>query len=130
MDPPPGTDDFTPEADTLGLAEHNWVEFLRLGDPEGPLGIRTWRCTTSEQTSYLLRVEERTYISSFLQVDTLPELMDLLARWAPAVQAAAVADALSCINMEGLSDKGFTERLGAKLAYGQTLAGQMREGAQ
>jgi len=96
----PGTDPSTPEADTLELAENGWVEAHRLGDPEGALCIQTWRGVEGQQVGYLLRVEDHTTMSDYLHVSTLPELMDLLARWAPAVQAAA-----ACTRAQGDGDE-------------------------
>ena len=66
--------------------------------------------------------------SPCLRVDSFPELMDLIARWSPAVQAAALVHLIDDLNSANLDDDGLTERLAARFAYGaETLVPKLRE---
>ncbi|WP_346074239.1 hypothetical protein [Saccharopolyspora thermophila] len=51
-------------------------------------------------------------------VDSFPELMDLFARWAPAVQAASIAEAISDLSRYGMDGDGLVERVAARAVYG------------
>ncbi|MCA1191663.1 hypothetical protein [Saccharopolyspora sp. 6V] len=96
------------------MKDQGWNEFFSIGDGEGDLGIKTWQ----GKHGYLLQVADAAQFSPFLKVDTFPELMELLAKWAPAVQAASVSALIRAANDYGLHDGGVVENLAAKAAYG------------
>jgi hypothetical protein len=58
--------------------------------------------------------------SPFIKVESFPELMDLLARWAPAVQAAALVYLIDNLQASRLDREGVAEIVAAKAAFGAT----------
>lgn len=58
--------------------------------------------------------------------------MDLLARWAPLVQAASVTQLIAEVSSGGLSTWGTVEQIAGKVAFGMTdgLDAMRREEAQ
>ncbi len=101
------------------LASRGWEEFFTIGG-EFALRICSYRLIPEDgsQPEYLIQVEDGSSISHFVKVTSIVDLMDLFARWAPAVQAATVADFLADITNDDLSRFGNVERIAAKAAYG------------
>ncbi|MQA08132.1 MAG: hypothetical protein GEU98_06180 [Pseudonocardiaceae bacterium] len=62
-------------------------------------------------------------------VNSFPELMDLIARWAPAVQAATITHVMEQVWGLDLQDYGLVETVAARAAYGsnQVLARMQRD---
>ena len=94
------------------------LKFLSVGDLE-PLSMSSWRRRINGTQQYLLSVEDGTWVSPFMVVDSFPELMDLFARWAPAMQAASIIEAISDLTQYGMGD-GLVERVAARTVYGTT----------
>ncbi|MEV0649953.1 hypothetical protein AB0I28_32320 [Phytomonospora sp. NPDC050363] len=103
------------------LDKAGWERFWVIGGQEnGALHIVTWRRDSPDGPGrqYLLQVWDVNTGSEFVQVDGLPGLMELLAKWAPIVQAASVAGAIA-EGLNGALDRyGFFEQIGARLAWG------------
>lgn len=102
-----------------GLAEAGWRPFWTLGDPAGDLGLEVWsRPREDGGDEYLLEVSNVNSVSPYLLVGGFPELMDLVARWAPALQAAAVAGLVRELSDNDLSPYGLVELIAGRAAYG------------
>ena len=82
------------------LATQGWRPFLTVGDSDlGELCLISWeRDRDHDGPAYLLQVSSLSPTSPFLLVDTFAGLMDLFARWAPAVQAAAISQVVRDLN--------------------------------
>lgn len=107
--------DYRPTLSKLG-----WEEYLSIGDERSVLYVTSWRRTTTDGTvEYMLDVWDVSQGSPFIKVDGLVALMDLLSRWAPAVQAAAVVNLIDDLREGDLGD-GTVEQIAARLAYGAT----------
>lgn len=101
------------------LRSQGWEDFMGIGDERSPLYIQSWRRKSADGTfEYMVDVWNINYGSPYLKVNSFPELMDLLAKWAPAVQAASVAHLIDDVLESGLSDHGTIERIAAKMAFG------------
>jgi len=103
------------------LEQAGWGRFWRIGKPEhSPLYIEIWhrRKPQGPGRQYLLQVWDIDHGSEFVQVDGLPALMDLLADWAPVVQAASIVGIVDEGHGHELHRDGFFEKLGARLAWG------------
>lgn len=115
---------------TRYLADQGWEEFFSIGGDDTYLQIRSWR--NADQTGpFLARVEDVSHLSPFIQVATFVDLMDLFARWAPAIQAAAVSDVVNELRGMDLSEVGVIERAAARVVHGvQEVLPQMRGEAE
>jgi hypothetical protein len=101
------------------FAAQGWEDFFVVGYTDGPLTIHTWRRPTDAGGwQYVVQVTDVLYGSEFIRVPGLVELMDLLARWAPAVQAAAICDLLHDLGGAGLNPEGTVETVAARAKYG------------
>jgi hypothetical protein len=114
--------DMPAEATDVGeyLRSQGWEGMLTLGDPDGSLWIEVRVRRGADRTAeYLLEVASIDVYSPFLVVDSFPDVMDLVARWAPAVQAAAVVAALQ--RLEGGTEMhahGLVESVAARALFG------------
>ncbi|MFG1846861.1 hypothetical protein [Micromonospora carbonacea] len=111
--------DYEPTMKSLG-----WGRFLTVGEDPAPLYITTWRrATPAGGTEYAIDVWGIDAGSPLFKVATFPDLMDLLARWAPIVQAAHISAFLGDLGgNEDLSSLGVVERVAARAAFGVTDA--------
>lgn len=105
------------------LTERGWEQFLAVGDSRGDgtsaMVIRTWRRTGGDDGArYMLEVGDSLQSSPYLLVDTLPELLDLMARWAPIVQAAAVSYVVDGLIEYGINREGLVEMIAARVRFG------------
>ena len=102
------------------LRSQGWEGMLTVGDPDGSLYIAVRVRRRADRTAqYLLEVGSIDVYSPCLLVDSFPDVMDLVARWAPAVQAAAVTDALQ--RLEGstqMDARGLVESVAARALFG------------
>jgi hypothetical protein len=115
-DCPEGTD---PDAH---LRATGWEGFLTVGDIDSAMWIKTWR-KKDDDSGFLIEVGDVATDSPYIQVDTFPELMDFLARWAPVVQAAAMVHVLDDLSHyeirgDGPLEMGMVEMLAARARYG------------
>lgn len=111
--------DMPDDADTdKWLEEQGWEDFLSLGDNDSHLYIRSHRRLVDGNYQYVLDVWDVLSGSPHILVDSFVELMDLIARWAPAIQAAALVSLIDEARHIGLSDSGSVELIAAKVAYG------------
>jgi hypothetical protein len=104
--------------DAAWFEQQGWTEFIGLGDPDSSLYVRSFRRTTETGVEYIVDYWDVLYGSEYLKVDGPGELMDLLARWAPAVQAAAITGVIDDARRFGLSHDGVVEMVAAKVAFG------------
>lgn len=101
------------------LRSQGWERLLTLGDPDGSLSLDTWqRNRTDRSAEYLLVANTSNISSPFMIIDSFPDLMDLLTRWAPAVQAAAVTDALKQLEETHVGAYGLVEAIAARASFG------------
>ena len=101
------------------LTRLGWSSFLSLGDSDSDLCLQTWRRTTKHgNTEYMAEVSDVNEAGPFIRMDSFVELMDLMTRWAPAIQAASVVAVLTEAREYGLSDSGVVEVVAAKAAFG------------
>jgi hypothetical protein len=102
------------------LAADGWEEFIFLGsiDDEAFPRIRTWRKRYEQGNPYLMEISDSACASHYMVVSSLPELMDVLARWAPVIQAGAIGYLIGEACSGSLSNLGSIEQIGARLSYG------------
>lgn len=102
------------------LTAQGWHRFLVLGAANSTMRINSWRRHPGDQpVEYLVDVDDINSVSSYLRVDTLPELMDLFARWAPAVQAAAITVLIDDLTGLSLNEEyGLVETVTARVVHG------------
>lgn len=110
------------------LARQGWDPFVVLGAGEvASLTVRTWQRSRDGRVEYLLIVDTVDIGSPFLVLRDLPTFMDLLARWAPAVQAAAIADVTRDLQETGIEEEGFVEKIAGRAWWGiQENYGQLK----
>jgi len=120
VDPLPA--DYDGDADS-GLREQGWDRFLRLGDDTSHMWITTWRKKVDGGAwTYLIEVNDPAFCSPYLQSDDFVEIMDAVARWAPAVQAAAVNGLVDELMNTDVSAEGIVEALAARAVHGAEVA--------
>ncbi|OLF06917.1 hypothetical protein [Actinophytocola xanthii] len=98
------------------LRNQGWYSFLRLGDAE-ELGIEIEVWASMQGAGYLIDVSGRAGGGSFLKVTTLPQVMDLLAKWAPVVQAMSIARVVTDLGEPEIKQYGFVESVAARAAW-------------
>lgn len=116
------------------LKELGWSKVHHLGDS----GDMRWgahvyhRVTTDpDGEEYALEVFDSYGGSPLIVFDNYPEMLDALARWAPVIQADAIAYAVSSADDPDISDIGLFERIGAKLRFGnEQMPSMLREQAE
>jgi hypothetical protein len=104
--------------DSEWLEQQGWTDFVGLGNPESAMYVRSFRRKTETGMEYIVDYWDVLYGSEYFKVDGPGELMDLLARWAPAVQAAAIVAVIDDARQFGLSHDGLVEQIAAKAAFG------------
>ncbi|MFI5614974.1 hypothetical protein [Amycolatopsis sp. NPDC051903] len=103
-----------------GLNAQGWEPFLCLGSGE-TVGVEIslyQRRTRAGHPEYLLSVWGAQNGSPFLKVDTLPAAMQLLAQWAPVVQAASISSVVSDLKEPVIEHEGLVESVAARAAWG------------
>jgi hypothetical protein len=103
------------------LANQGWNHIMVIGDPDATLSLDVWqRHRESGHPEYLLEVNSSATSMSmpYLVLDSLPDLMDLVARWAPAVQTAAVTEVLRDLQTGMATPAGIVETVAARIMYG------------
>lgn len=105
-------------SDVLDAA--GWSTFFDLGDEDSPIFIESWRRTTDDGDEYLIQVSDVSQGSPLFKTTSFMALMDLFARWAPVVQAAALVDLIKDLNGTSLNPggMGMVEAVAARAAYG------------
>jgi hypothetical protein len=110
-----------PDGEEIGeyLTSQGWERFQTIGDPEAGLGIESWQRNPADKPSqYLMLVSETSGTSPFMLLDSYPEFISLVARWAPAVQAAMIGHVLYQAQVSFLQEYGLVEMVAAKVAHG------------
>jgi hypothetical protein len=101
------------------LTSKGWTSFLTIGVPEGgSLYMQTWQRHGEGHPEYLLEVGNADVGSPYMRVDDLPTLLDLVARWAPAVQVACIADVVRDLKEPVIEHEGMVESVAARAAWG------------
>ncbi|WP_190817728.1 hypothetical protein [Saccharopolyspora pogona] len=112
-----GASDVTDVGDYL--ESQGWSPYLRLGAGEwASLNLLTWQRDQDGRSEYLIAVSNQDQASEYLKVSSLPTLMDLLARWAPAVQAASIADVVQDLHEPLIEHEGIVETIAARAVWG------------
>ncbi|WP_433536136.1 hypothetical protein ACQPZK_30295 [Micromonospora sp. CA-249363] len=106
---------------TEWLEEKGWSELLGIGGEHSVLRVRSFRRTVDGRDEFIVDVWDVVQGSPWVNVDNFGELMDVLARWAPAAQAAAVVATVDDLRFSGLDKDGLAE-LAAKAAFGVSAA--------
>lgn len=112
---PPDTEDID-----KALEDAGWEWFLALGNGTLSAQVRTWRKPHENggPTEYMMEVGGYETFGDRLFVDDLPTLMNLLAQWAPVIQAAAIADVTEDLQGTSIDPVGLVEAVSARAAYG------------
>nr|BFE55665.1 hypothetical protein GCM10020063_001910 [Dactylosporangium thailandense] len=100
------------------LEQQGWSEFLGIGGEESDLRIRSYRRSVDGRDEFIVEVWDAVQGSPFVKVDNFGVLMDLLARWAPAVQAASLTYLIDNLQSYSLSRDGVIETVAARAAFG------------
>jgi hypothetical protein len=80
--------------------------------------IRHSRGTTPRKhPEFLLEVGGHSAIAPYLKVDDLPTVMDMLARWAPALQASSIADLAHDLISGAIEPNGMVETVAARVTW-------------
>lgn len=114
------------------LEAQGWEESIGVGGSDSVMYIQSYRRDVDGRTEWIVHVSDILGGTPYIKVDGPGELMDLLARWAPAVQAAAVTHVLDDIRKSHLDPDGVVETIAAKVGFGQDetvpmLRRQLRE---
>ncbi|MEO3781305.1 hypothetical protein ABGB16_31835 [Micromonospora sp. B11E3] len=119
-------DPFEGAPDTVDVREclegQGWSEFLGVGDEDSVLHVQSFRRTVDGRDEFIVDVWDVVQGSPYVKVDNFGDLMDVLARWAPVVQAAALVAAVDSLRSYGLDKDGLAELVGAKVAFGASDA--------
>ena len=75
-----------------------WVRFGNLDGHSLPMSLEIYQREKEREPQYEVLVEGTGGHIPSVYARTLPDVMDLLSKWAPAVQASAVADLLRQLN--------------------------------
>jgi hypothetical protein len=101
------------------LRAQGWEEFLSFGQPNAYMRIVSWQRSNEDGShSYLVQVDDVNMGSPFMQVASFPDLRDVFARWAPAVQAAAVSGLIDDLSGQTFSQYGVVEAIAARARHG------------
>ncbi|GAA1027200.1 MULTISPECIES: hypothetical protein [Amycolatopsis] len=105
------------------LSSQGWEEFLSLGNGE-TIGfamrvfIRHSRDTAARShPEFLLEIGGHSSIAPYLKADDLPTAMDLLARWAPTLQASSIADLAQDLTSGAIEPNGLVETVAARAKW-------------
>jgi hypothetical protein len=118
------------------LKSQGWEGHTEIGSVSGPMWLKTWRRRHADGTeSYLIDINDHFNVWPILRVDSLPEFLDLLARWAPIVQATVVTYAINDLLDGSIGDYGAVETIAARVLYGMShvhnrLISQKRDAEQ
>lgn len=74
------------------MRKAGWTLFLDVGSAErGTVAIQVYRRTTDSGDEFMAEVEGQDTYSLSVRTDSLPEMLDAVARWSSIVQAAALS---------------------------------------
>jgi len=130
FDPFPGKPDDMD--DEQWLTQQGWEPSLGIGDTNSIMQVQSYRRTVDDHVECIAYASDLLGGTGYIKVGGPGELMDLLARWAPAVQAAAIVHTLDDIRSSRLDADGIVEVISAKVNHGQhetlpMLQGYLRE---
>lgn len=101
------------------LESQGWESFLTIGDDASVMKVMSYRRTSPEGTTeYVVQVWDVEFGSPFIHADNFGDLMDLFARWAPAIQAATVVHAVDSLREYDLDTMGLVELIAGKAKWG------------
>lgn len=112
------------------LEQQGWQPFLRLGVPWSAMWLESWRRTDEDRSErFLVCVQDPIGGAPNLHVPVFPDLMDLFARWAPAIQAATIAQLAEDLTDTRVATPGLVELIAARAADGAStgVAGVKRK---
>lgn len=103
------------------LRELGWESFFTLGSAdEVGIEVEVWIKSAGQGREYLVDVWGVNAGSEFLKVDSLPVLMELLAKWAPVVQAAGIARVTGDLTTGAIEHNGIVETVAARASWAKT----------
>ncbi|MCU1685939.1 MAG: hypothetical protein JWQ81_6678 [Amycolatopsis sp.] len=96
-----------------------WRSFLHLGSEEsGGFCIDVWeRSHPVTHPGYLIAISGEQSSSPYLKVDTLPAVMDLLAKWAPVVQASTISRVVRDLTDPTYTHDGIVETVATRATW-------------
>jgi hypothetical protein len=92
-----------------------WEPTFTIGTPNSPLKLNSWRRYRNGASEWMIELEDAGEGSPIVHTDSLVEYLDLLARWAPIVQTAAVTHLLAELGDNDLGPYNTVGRVAAKV---------------
>ncbi|MFB9688414.1 hypothetical protein [Amycolatopsis plumensis] len=117
-------------SDDATLESLGWESLLDLGSSDDiGFAIMVWQRSVGDGgTEYLLNVWGFQSGSPYLKVDSFPAVMELVAKWAPVLQAASVAHVVQDLAGLFVDRNGLVETVAARAAWGvQEKLGDLKE---
>ncbi len=93
---------------TMGFEPH-----FVIGDPGVTMSVEVWK-RAEETPHYYLSLSDAARVENVF-AEELPDMLELLARWAPIVQAGIIADVLDDLKDEQAGPDGLAETIARKL---------------
>lgn len=107
------------------MMELGWDDFISVGAEDSSLWLVGRRRIKGTVTEYVVEIQNLGGWEA-VRTDSFMEYMDLLARWAPAVQAAAIAGFIGELGDTDISDYNTVGRIAAKWQTGDDVLSYMR----
>ena len=92
-----------------------WESRLGVGPTDAWMWISTWSRTVDGVTQYAAMLDDGNGDAPLISTDSSLELMDLIARWAPIVQASSVASFIAGLGVGESSDSDLVTRVTTKV---------------
>ena len=99
-----------------------WEPYMTLGSTNGYMWVSTWQRTRGETTEYCAELSNPAEGSPLIRTDSFLELTDLLARWAPIIQAEAITNLIAELDSDDLSSTNLVGRIAAKVLDAENTA--------
>lgn len=100
------------------LSQQGWTDSIGIGSEDSPMRIRSYQRTVNGEAEYIVDVWDILGGTPYIKVPGPGELMDLLARWAPAAQAASVVQLVDELVDPSLDTTNVVGRVAAKVIHG------------
>jgi hypothetical protein len=93
-----------------------WLPANDLGTADYGMQVNTWyRSTSDGPDQFLIQISTLVYTGPFILCDDYADLMDVYARWAPAIQAFAVTDLVKELTTSLMPGDDAVEKFVARL---------------